>query len=376
MTKKRTEEEVREIVESLGYTLISSYLHEKRKERRVVIRDSSGFTYDYHLSLLSENSKLRPIDNNNPYSISNIPIWLILNNKEFKLCEGNSYRGNKIKLSFVCLRDNCAETFLKKWNAIASGEGCPYCNGKIVGEKNSLLYVNPSILNEWNYDKNTISPSEITYGSNKHVWWICSKCQYEWKTSPKQKRKTGCPACAGKTATDKNGLFALYPELISEWNFKRNKNIDPYTLTYGSKTKVWWLCAKCEFEWETTPNKRSYRKDGCPNCSSSKGEKRIYNFLYNKDFKFEKEVKFKGCIYKEQSWFDFYISTLNLCIEYDGILHYKDVFGNQEEFKKIKKRDKIKTKYCKDNNINLLRIPCWEFDNIEEILEKTLSELR
>jgi len=37
-------------------------------------------------------------------------------------------------------------------------------------------------------------------------------------------------------------------------------------------------------------------------------------------------------------------------------------------------RDKIKSNYAKEKNIKLLRIPYWEFDNIEKMLKKELEE--
>ena len=39
------------------------------------------------------------------------------------------------------------------------------------------------------------------------------------------------------------------------------------------------------------------------------------------------------------------------------------------------KRDEIKTKYCIDKNIPLIRIPYWEYDNIENILARELGIL-
>ena len=42
------------------------------------------------------------------------------------------------------------------------------------------------------------------------------------------------------------------------------------------------------------------------------------------------------------------------------------------KLKKQQEHDKIKDNYCKDKNINLLRIPYWEFNNIENILKDTL----
>ena len=63
--------------------------------------------------------------------------------------------------------------------------------------------------------------------------------------------------------------------------------------------------------------------------------------------------------------FDFYLPKYNLCIEVDGEQHDEVVtFGgkkciqdSEEAFKKRQRYDAIKTKYCKDNNIGLLRIP-------------------
>ena len=33
----------------------------------------------------------------------------------------------------------------------------------------------------------------------------------------------------------------------------------------------------------------------------------------------------------------------------------------------------MKTQYCKDNNIKLVRIPYWNFNNIENILKQELN---
>ncbi len=41
----------------------------------------------------------------------------------------------------------------------------------------------------------------------------------------------------------------------------------------------------------------------------------------------------------------------------------------KENLKNIQFRDKIKTDYCKSNNIKLIRIPYTEFNNIEKILD-------
>ena len=80
--------------------------------------------------------------------------------------------------------------------------------------------------------------------------------------------------------------------------------------------------------------------------------------------------------------FDFYLYDYNLFIEYDGEQHYHPVnFGKWDEdemnfhFHEIQERDKIKNDYCINNNINLLRIPYWEKQNIETIINNYLQRL-
>ena len=93
------------------------------------------------------------------------------------------------------------------------------------------------------------------------------------------------------------------------------------------------------------------------------------NIIYN----IKKKKTFKGCKSKKLLQFDFYLPKYNILIEYDGIQHYKPVgfFGGKKEFKETQMRDNIKNKYCKDNNINLIRIRYDE--NIEERLSFLLD---
>ncbi len=69
------------------------------------------------------------------------------------------------------------------------GYGCPYCSGKrVLKGFNDLESHNPELLAEWDYEKNTIKPSEITYGSNRTVWWKCQNCGRSYQLSVQEKR--------------------------------------------------------------------------------------------------------------------------------------------------------------------------------------------
>ena len=63
-----------------------------------------------------------------------------------------------------------------------------------------------------------------------------------------------------------------------------------------------------------------------------------------------------------------------MAIEYDGKQHFEPIkhYGGDIAFAELKKRDEIKNEYCKANNITLLRIPYWEYDNISKILETNI----
>ena len=98
---------------------------------------------------------------------------------------------------------------------------------------------------------------------------------------------------------------------------------------------------------------------GCPKCKESKGERKIREFLEENNIKYSQEVKLF-----DNYRFDFYLEDLNTVIEYDGKQHSEPVEG----FLKTQERDRIKEKFLKENNIELLRINYKEFNNILTIL--------
>ena len=51
-----------------------------------------------------------------------------------------------------------------------------------------------------------------------------------------------------------------------------------------------------------------------------------------------------------------------------------DFFGDKEGFARRKINDKIKDKYCLNNNIRLIRIPYYEKDNLKEYLVSQLNQ--
>jgi len=149
------------------------------------------------------------------------------------------------------------------------GTGCPYCAGKkaLLGF-NDLETCRPKLAEEWDYEKNRLTPSQVTFGSKKRVWWICDT-GHSWEaTIGSRSNGSGCPVCVGRTAfAGHNDLHTLRPDLAQEWNYDKNK-VPPSQFTVGSSKAVWWLCEK-RHSWKTSIANRSNKKTGtgCPYCA-------------------------------------------------------------------------------------------------------------
>ena len=130
---------------------------------------------------------------------------------------------------------------------------------------NSLAEVHPELVSEWSEKILTLTPDDITFGSNKKVWWR-GACGHEWQTSVKA-RSNGekCPICSGaRVIAGINDLATLEPLLAKQWS-KKNK-IKPTEVSIGSHKKVIWRCEKGH-EWETAVKSRTINKTDCPYCS-------------------------------------------------------------------------------------------------------------
>ena len=144
---------------------------------------------------------------------------------------------------------------------------------------NSLVDLRPDLVKEWNVEKNGhLRPEMFGINSNDKVWWKCSNCGHEWRTTVIHrggKRNSGCPECAkekkGKTFTkrrvvERGSLAEKNPALAAEWHPTKNGNLTPADVTEKRFANVWWLCPKCGYECEASPNNRS-KGVGCPCCS-------------------------------------------------------------------------------------------------------------
>lgn len=140
---------------------------------------------------------------------------------------------------------------------------------------------NPSLLNEWDYDKNKeiADPTVIAAYSTIKVWWICSKCGHKWMSDVKHRHQgCGCPDCArlarARSSSKKSKVSSTYnlsvlnKKLSSEWDDDKN-DLRAKDVTPGTHKKVWWRCNVCNNSWEASIASR-VNGSGCPYCSGRK----------------------------------------------------------------------------------------------------------
>ncbi len=175
----------------------------------------------------------------------------------------------------------------------------------------------------------------------------------------------GCPNCSKQKRLSQN-------DVIERFKSKHGERYD-YSLVKFKRSdiKVDIICKEHGI-FKQTPSKH-YNGNNCPKCGNkSIGEYRVRKYLESNNISFIEQKTFSDCKYINKLRFDFYLIDLNICIEYDGEMHYENIF-NDLDFENVKKRDTIKNEYCKSNNIKLIRIPYYEFDRIEEILSNSIK---
>tara|TARA_B100002003_G_C13687805_1_gene346897 strand:- start:95 stop:469 length:375 start_codon:yes stop_codon:yes gene_type:complete len=65
-----------------------------------------------------------------------------------------------------------------------------------LSSDHDLAVKNPELIEEWHPTRNgDLTPDQVTPGSNRKVWWRCSR-GHEWKAVVNDRtRGTGCPFC-------------------------------------------------------------------------------------------------------------------------------------------------------------------------------------
>lgn len=332
------------------------------------------------------------------------------------------YIRNNVKVSMICKNHGL---FHQTPKSHLIGQGCPTCSGNIVLSKNTFISKS-KLIHGLKYDYSNVNYVNL----NTKVKLFCS-IHGEFEQTPKNHiNGHGCKFCSNNVKLTTKKFIercSLIHENKYDYSLTKYKNINNKVKivcpTHGEFEQIANLhvnygsgCPKCHYnkisnikkfttnDFVLLANKQHGEKydysfvnyvsshdmvkiicrehgcfeqksyihlngSGCPICKESKGEKAIRIYLLNNKIEFKQQKRFKECRDKKPLPFDFYIPKYNICIEYDGIQHFKPIkqFGGEYGLVERKRKDEIKNNFCEKNNIKLIRVSYC--DNVHEILK-------
>lgn len=319
------------------------------------------------------------------WNIEKIKQYLKENTETVLLSD--KYEGQDKLLKFKC---KCGNKFERAWRIFYRGSYiCKECAWKEVNRDRT--YTIEFIRKFVEENSTSILLSNKYFNCKTKLKFKC-ECGNEFETTFdnfKNSKKRKCNMCSMPDGVvGKDGIMRpsisnckTNDEFILELIEKRGTEFTPLEEYISAKTLIRVKHNKCGYVWRVSPDHLLNRRDNCPSCTylgnNSKGNKAVEDYLIANNINYEKEKKFNGLkgIEKHNNLrFDFYLPILNICIEYDGEQHYKaiELFGGEAQYKIQVKNDNIKNKFCKENNITLIRIPYYELNNIPTFLDKAI----
>jgi hypothetical protein len=275
------------------------------------------------------------------------------------------YKNPFIKIKIICLIHG---VFLQAPTKHLSGQGCKKC-GIINLSKIQASNTKEFIKKAKKVHGNLYNYSKVNYVNCKtKVVITCKKHGKFLQTPNGHFRNGGCNKCAQDASNESK--MSNIKEFLKKAK-KVHGNLYNYSkVIYERSSKPVIIICKKHGEFKQSPNAHLANK-GCFMCKESTGERKIARFLNDNKINHIREAKFSECRHKVQLKFDFYLLNYNCCIEYDGRQHFdKSTFYSH---KLIPIRDAIKTRFCRDNSINLIRISYKDFNKIEQILTESLK---
>lgn len=296
------------------------------------------------------------VNNTNFISISNK-----IHNNFYNYSFIKEYRGTMVKYNIQCPIHGIWKVSLD--NHIVKKSGCPKCKGFNLTYKEKNEISRKIHKHKYSYS--------LIIKDYKHKEKIPITCKYHgvfYQTYDNHvNKKQGCPQCKNnRKKVNKQLLIYKIKELKTGYKYNWESLGNYFDNTFLIR------CNK--HGWFNQQPSNHLMGQKCPKCNGSRGEERVENYLKYKGIKYITQKTFNGLKNKNNLYFDFYLPDYDLCIEFDGQLHFKSIefFGGDLALLQNQKHDKIKNDYCINNKIKLLRIHYKDINNIEKIIDNEI----
>jgi len=278
-------------------------------------------------------------------------------------------KNNKVYFNLIC--SNCNKSHIRQSTDYYKSPTklCSECAFKNTAKERTLTleYVNDYLES---FNLKLLSDFKNT---STHIKIECS-CGEPFKTKfnalHNSKNKV-CRKCSDKIIAKKRTM--PHEEFLNKFN-KLNLNQYELLTKYNYSNKYMKIKHKeCNRIYTIRSKSLLVSPTSCPYCKMSKGEEKISEYFKNNSIKFEVQYRFDDCRNIKPLPFDFYLIDYNILIEFDGEYHYSP--RPHKIFKRYltqRKNDLIKNKFCRENNLKLIRIPFWDYDKINKILKYLL----
>lgn len=343
--------------------------------------DNHG-TQSIHYKNIHMDRKSRCCTSSERLKFSESKILETIEENGSKLLNPEDYIDTRTKnLKIIC--PSCNDLYLTNFTLYRMSTGfCPNC-GFEIGQKSKELSLTKIKYNKYsekcekmNYKETLTEKDFSNISSSDNISFICPSHGYIEQSYNHfiNNDSTICYKCAKESTAN---ILRLDKYSVSNIISSKNNNVllNPDEYIKNDKRNLEVLCGTCNKTFLTSLVIYNNNIDGkCPDCSErSYGEYVVALILDKYNVNYTRQESFNGdCHDKKPMPFDFYLPDYNLCIEYEGQGHYEPCFG-EGSFKNTILHDSMKNWYCKWNNINLLRIPYWDFNNIESILIEKLN---
>lgn len=374
MSKKVPIEEIKKVFEQHGLILLET--KSKGTRYRYKAKDKNGYLYLRSYATVKKSPKkngFNPVftfSTKNPYFYENMLLYIKNNvfSKTVLLTKKEDIKNIDQHLSFKC--GLCGEEYKSTWHTFISNKDkiCNFCFNRkrslkltntkhkdtnkfhVVAQKNGLIILNgPDIkYHQKVLVQNTegfrgyMTPENILKGASFEKFSIRNPYTIDNLRILAFNNKWDC--------------------VIYDQEYKGDKQ--PFVV----------MCS-CGKDFEVDAVHFVGGKFQCNECRVKQSyiSKQVENYLKDKKVNYVKEKTFVDCKKVGLLPFDFWLPEYNVLIEVDGLGHYRPVLfsGDKEKaeqnFTKTKENDEIKTNYCKEHHIPLLRLPFWIIEKNQHV---------